>query len=148
MFAEFFERLRGTRAEAPLPPLDARLAIGALLVRLAKVDAHYAVEEIAEIDAILAKAHDLNAVDAAKLRATCEKIEAQAPDTDTFTALVQQGVPYADRAGVYEALWNVGLADRALKPEEQEMLAQVGAALGITPGDATAAAARHEKSIE
>lgn len=145
MFAEFFDRLKGTRAEAPLPPLDARLAIGALLVRLAKVDAHYAVEEIAEIDAILARAHDLNPIEAAKLRATCEKIEAQAPDTEAFTAMVQTGVAYEDRAEVYEALWQVGLADRALKPEEETLLGEVAAALGITAGDVAAATARHRK---
>lgn len=145
MFTEFLQRLKGTKPDAPLPPLDARLAVGALLVRLAKADAHYAVEEIAQIDVILARAHGLNPVEAAKLRATCEKLEAQAPATDTFTAMVRQGVAYETRAEVYEALWQVGLADRALRPEEEALLAEVAAALGITDDDVSAAAARHAK---
>lgn len=143
MFEALLNRLRGTTPEAPLPALDARLAVGALLVRLAKSDAHYAVEEIARIDAILAQAHGLDPVAAAKLRATCEKLEAQAPETATFTALVQEGVAYEARAEVYAALWDVGLADRALKPEEETLLAEIAAAFGITAEDTAATAAKH-----
>ncbi len=143
MFADFLSRLTGTKPDTPLPPLDARLAVGALLVRLAKIDAHYAVEEIAQIDMILARAHDLNPVEAAKLRATCEKLEAEAPETETFTQMVQDGVPYDARSEVYEALWQVGLADRTLRPEEEELLGAIASALGITASDAAAAADRH-----
>lgn len=142
MFTEFLNLLRGVKPEAPLPPLDARLASGALLVRIAKSDSEYVFEEIAEIDRILASAHGLNAVEAAKLRATCEKLEAQAPATETFTTMVQNGVPYPARAELYTALWRVGLADRALKPEEEAMLAEVADAFGIAPGDRSAPPAR------
>lgn len=148
MFTELLDRLKGTRPQAPLPPLDARLAVGALLVRVAKVDAHYAVEEIVEIDAILAHAHGLNPVEAAKLRATCEKLEAQAPETEVFTRMVRDGVAYEARAEVYEALWQVGLADRALRPQEEKLLGEIADALGITPDDATAAAAQQTKGMQ
>ena len=136
MIAEFFQRLRGARPETPLPELDAQLAVGALLVRLAKSDQHYAVEEIAKIDLLLAQHYGLNPVEAAKTRATCEKLEAQAPDTDEFTAMVQATVDAAARLEVFEALWQVSLADRALKPEEQAFLTGAGTALGISDQDA------------
>lgn len=131
MFTEFLNRLRGIKSEAPLPPLDARLASGALLVRIAKSDSSYVFEEIAEIDRILARAHGLNPVEAAKLRATCEKLEAQAPDTATFTAMVQNGVAVETRAELVDALRKVALADRALKPQEAAFLDEVAEAFGI-----------------
>ncbi len=135
MFTDFLKRLRGIRPEAPLPPLDARLASGALLVRIAKADSQYVFEEIAEIDRILARAHGLKPVEAAKLRATCEKLEAQAPATETFTTMVQNGVAYETRAELMEALRQVAVADRALKPEEEALLAEVADAFGIAPED-------------
>ncbi len=145
MIAEFFDRLRGRKPEEELPELDAQLAVGALLVRLAKADEHYAFEEIVQIDRILGDSEGLNPVEAAKLRATCEKIEAAAPDTEAFTALVQGNVRYASRARIFEALWQVSLADNIVKPEEQAFLADISGALAIAPADAAAIAARHGK---
>jgi len=143
MFNALIARLKGHPAEKPLPALDIRLAVASLLVRMAKADAHYAFEEIAQIDAILAKAHGLNPVEAAKLRAGAERIEAAAPGTDELIAMVQAHTPYEDRAGLFDALWDVGLADRHLRPEEEAFLAEMAEALGITPADAADTAARH-----
>ena len=81
MFTGLIQRLRSHGHEKPLPELDARLAAGALLVRLAKSDAHYAVEEIVEIDRVLAERHGLNPVEAVKMRAHCEPRSAPAPAT-------------------------------------------------------------------
>ena len=52
MFAEFLRRLTAPAPE-PLPDSDARLALSALLVRIAKSDGIYAAEEIRHIDRIL-----------------------------------------------------------------------------------------------
>jgi uncharacterized tellurite resistance protein B-like protein len=143
MFNALIARLKGGSPKAPLPPLDVRLAVTALMVRLAKADAHYAFEEIATIDSILARAHGLNPVEAARLRADAERIEAAAPDTAAFIAEVQAHTPYEDRATLFDALWDVGLADRTLRPEEEAFLAEMASALGITAGDAADAATRH-----
>jgi uncharacterized tellurite resistance protein B-like protein len=143
MIDALIARLKGKPAEAPLPALDIRLAVAALLVRLAKADAHYAVEEIAEIDRILARAHGLNPVAAAMLRADAERLDAAAPDTADFIAMVQAHAPYEDRAVLFDALWDVGLADRQLRPEEEAFLADMAAALGITPEDKAETADRH-----
>ena len=50
-----------------LPEADAAHAMGALLVRAAKADDAYLFEEIAIIDRILARRHDLNPVEACLL---------------------------------------------------------------------------------
>ena len=92
MFTDFFKRLTNSPAHS-LPPLDARLALGALLVRVAKADQAYVYLEIARIDRILGRRYGLNPVEAAKLRATCEAIEQEAPDTVRLPARSRKPSP-------------------------------------------------------
>lgn len=131
MFADFFKRLTGP-AETPVDDADARLAIGAMLVRIAKADGAYRAEEIARIDRILAKRYDLDVVAAAKLRAQCEHIEHDAPDTVRFTRVIKDVVPYEDRAAVISAFWEIVLADGVRRPEEDSLLRMVAPMLGVT----------------
>jgi len=115
---------------------------------VAKSDEHYAVEEIVEIDKILARRDNLNPVEAAKLRATCEKIEASGPKTREFTDLVQAAVNYEERRALCDALWAVGLADRKLKPEERALLDRVTQAFGVATDDLTNATAENTAPID
>ncbi|MCB1338836.1 MAG: TerB family tellurite resistance protein [Maritimibacter sp.] len=140
MFNALIARLTG--AAAAEPELDAQFAVAALLVRIAKADAHYAYEEIAEIDRVLARTWGLNPVEAMKMRATAEAIEARAPDTAEFTGLVQAHTPYLQRAALFDSLWDVSLADRELHEKERRFLDAVAVALGIEPGHAADAARR------
>lgn len=144
MIGELLRRLSGARPQDEgLPELTAPLAVGALMVRLAKSDAEYALEEIRSIDALLTARYGLNPLEAAKMRATCERLEAAAPETGAFTAMVQQSVNYGERTRIYDALWQVSMADAALKPQEQALLDDLARVLGVTPEDAAAIAARH-----
>ncbi|SIO03956.1 TerB family tellurite resistance protein [Vannielia litorea] len=138
MFTEFLHRLTGTaRTKGQvLPPLDARLALAALLVRVAKSDHTYLASEISRIDKLLARRFGLNPVEAAKLRATAEKLEHQAPPTEDFTALIREAVSYEERIEVLDALWQVVMADGVENPEEAEVLAVVTEALGLAASDA------------
>ncbi len=131
-----------TRAPAPLPVPDARLALGALMVRVAKSDKTYDFEEIRLIDRLLAQMHGLNPVEAAKLRATCEKIEAQAPDTGEFARLIRDSVEFDQRVQAHEALWQVMLADGVANEAESRVVDQVRDALGLSMADCEAARAR------
>jgi len=126
---------------APLPEPDARLALGALMVRVAKSDESYRVEEIQKIDRILAHANDIGPIDAAKMRATCERLAAHAPDTETFAALIRETVPHEGRLDTLRALWQVLLADGLERPEEVSAIAATCAALGLTEADNAAARA-------
>ena len=141
MFRSLFSRLTG--AAAPDPELDAQFAIAALLVRVAKADAYYAYEEIAEIDRIIARTWDLDPVAAMKLRARAERIEAEAPETAELARLVQAHTPHDQRVALYAALWDVSLAGRALHDDERRFLDGITAALGIGEEDRVAVAARH-----
>lgn len=134
MFADFLRRLTAP-APTPLNDADARLALGALLVRIAKSDGDYAVAEIAHIDTVLAERYALDAIGAAKLRADCEQLELEAPDTVRFTKAIKGAVPYEDRAAVIRALWQVVLADGIREDEENALMRMVAPMLGIADAE-------------
>lgn len=115
-----------------LPGPDARLALAALLVRVARSDGHYAAAEVANIDAILKARHGLTDTAAAYLRVEAEAVEAEAPDTVRFTRALKAAVPLEDRSALVQALWTVALADGTRDPEEDRMLRLVASLLGLT----------------
>lgn len=123
----------------PLLPTDVPHALGALLVRVALSDQHYAVQKISQIDKVLATYQSIGPIDAAKLRAECERLEACAPNTPEFADLLRQSVSYADRLRIVEALWQVVYADGALREIENEMMILTQSQLGINTYDCNAA---------
>ncbi|CUK01651.1 TerB family tellurite resistance protein [Shimia thalassica] len=136
MFESLINRLKGqSAAPKELPEPDERLALGALLVRVAKSDAHYDAVEIGEIDRILSKTYGLNPVEAAKMRATCEKLEAQAPGTPDFALLIRQNVDYPHRLEMLQALRRVIDADGTTEEAESETLLEIENMLGISASD-------------
>lgn len=141
MFSDFFKRLTAPQPE-PLVDEDARHALGAILVRLAKADGLYEASEIERIDRILARRYDLDQVEAAKLRATCEQIEKDAPDTVRFTRALKDAVPYEDREAVIEAMWSVVIADGARAEEEDSLMRLVAPMLGVSDRDSALARQR------
>lgn len=147
MFSDLLRRLLSP-APAPLPDPDARLALAALLVRVARSDHDYRVEEIARIDRILQARYGLNAVEAAQLRARGEKVEHDAPDTVRFTRAIKDAVPFDDRLAVVEALWSVAIADGAREDEESGLLRLVAPMLGVSDQDSAHARRRAEAARE
>lgn len=143
MLTDLLKRLMAPEPD-PLPDPDARIALAALLVRLAKADGDYSVEEIARIDRILAARHGIDPVAAAKLRAEAEAIEHEAPDTVRFTRAIKDAVAYEDREAVIEALWEVVLADGRRDEEEDALLRMVAPMLGVTDQDSAHARRRVE----
>jgi len=144
MFAVFLKRLI-TPEPAPLPANDARLALAALMVRVARADGDYDPAEIARIDAALAARHALDASAAAALRAQAEQLEAEAPDTVRFTRAIKDAVAYEDRVGVIEALWSVVLADGVRDHEEDTQLRLMANLLGVNDRDSHLARQRVAK---
>ena len=119
MFADFLKRL--TQPEpAQLPDADARLALTALLVRIAKSDNDYAPEEKARIDQITIKRYGLDALGATALRAEAAALEQEAPDTVRFTRAIKDAVPYDARMR---------------SDEENALLRMVSNLLGVTDTD-------------
>ncbi|MDA5093969.1 TerB family tellurite resistance protein [Aliiroseovarius sp. KMU-50] len=141
MIASLFDRLFAP-APAPLNSDDARLALSALLVRLARSDGDYAAAEITAIDHALAVRYDLSSDDAASLRQKAETFEAQAPDTVRFTRAIKDAVPLEDRLQVIEAAWSVVLADGERAHEEDALMRMVASLLGVNDRDSNMARLR------
>jgi len=141
MFADFLKRL--TQPEpAPLQATDARLALTALLVRIAKSDDDYAAIEIALIEQVIAARYGLSPAEVTALRADAETLESEAPDTVRFTRAIKNSVPYDDRVGVIEALWQVVLADGVRDHQEDALLRLVADLLGVNDRDSNLARRR------
>ena len=146
-----FERLFPRRKADPklLPQPNTQLALGALLVRVAFADRDYQASEVGQIDRILSATFNLKPLEAAKLRATCEALERDAPGTPEFARILKDAVAYADRKSLADAMWSVALADGNRDDAEEEMLQSIENALGLTPEDIEAARqnALNQKSV-
>lgn len=128
-----------------LPADEARVALAALLVRVAKADGVYDAGEVARIDRVLAGRFGLAPADAAGLRAEAEAVEAEAPDTVRFTRVLKDAVPLDDRIGLIEAMWAVVLADGARDPGEDRMMRMIAPLLGISDRDSGLARQRMDR---
>tara|TARA_R110000787_G_scaffold42101_1_gene103519 strand:+ start:651 stop:1085 length:435 start_codon:yes stop_codon:yes gene_type:complete len=143
MFADFIKRLTDP-APAQMPDTDARLALTALLVRVARSDNDYSPAERARIQNIISTRYGLTQADRDALLADAEALETEAPDTVRFTRAIKDAVAYEDRLAVVEALWKVVLADGQRAKEEDALLRLVVNLLGVTDVDSANARKRIE----
>lgn len=143
MFENLLRRLLSPAPET-LPQPDAQLALAALLVRLARTDGAYDEAEVSRIDAVLRRRFGLGPFEASSLRGQAERLEEEAPDTVRFTRAIKEHVPYEERIGVIEALWEVALADGARGEDENALLRLVAPMLGVEDADSALARQRVE----
>lgn len=147
MLKKFFQALRPPQNNT-LPDPDAELALGALMVRVAQADRDYKLEEISLIDRILARLYQHNAIEAAKVRATCEKLHAAAPETDTFGKLIRETTGLEERLAALDALWEVVLADGDSDEGEIKIVEEARAAMGLSFNDSKVARDRVQSRLE
>jgi uncharacterized tellurite resistance protein B-like protein len=141
-----FERLKeffhsAPRKRAPLPEPDAMLALGTLLVRVAQADKTYLFEEIRQIDRILAAVNGLKPIEAAKMRATCERLAREITDDARMARLIRENIDYRHRVDTVQALWQVAEADGITDAREAELVHLVEEVLGVATEDNEAARA-------
>lgn len=142
----FEKLLRCLTAPAParLGADEAKLALAALLVRVARADGVYDPAEQSRIDAVLTRVHGMSPFTAAALRAEAEALEASAPDTVRFTRALKEAVPLESRAALVEGLWTVALADGRRSDDEDQMLRLIANLLGLTDVESAQARQRAE----
>ena len=146
MIGEFFKRFGEGTPDTP-DDADARLALGALLVRVARANWDYAQEEVERIEVILARRYGLCEEDAADLRLDAESLESQSSDTVRFTRGIKEAVPPEERETVMEALWELVLADGVRDAEEEGILRLIAPLLGINDRDSAHARQRVEPRL-
>ncbi|MFT5005283.1 MAG: putative tellurite resistance protein B-like protein [Paracoccaceae bacterium] len=147
MVLSLIKRLTAKTVE-PLNPDDARLALSALLVRIARTDGQYDVSEVAEIARVLMERYGLNKTAAEALRTEAEALEKEAPDTVRFTRAIKDAVAYEEREGVVEALWKVVLSDGVRDHHEDGLMRLVVKLLGVNDRDSALARHRVEAMLE
>lgn len=147
MLKKLFQAFRPPQNDT-LPDPDAELALGALMVRVAQADRDYKLEEISLIDRILARLYQHNAIEAAKVRATCEKLHAAAPETDTFGKLIRETTGLEERLAALDALWEVVLADGVSDEGEIKIVEEARAAMGLSVKDSQASRERVQTRLE
>lgn len=131
----------------PMPEPDERLALGALMVRIAKSDRDYALAEIKRIDRLLAALNGIGPIEAARMRAVCERLEHAAPDTERFGHMIRDGVSVEARRAALEALWEVVLSDGSTLSPELRVLDTARAEMGLSEADSEAARAQAEEQL-
>lgn len=134
-------------APAALPAPEARIALAALLVRLARADGSYDDNERQRIDQVLSARYGLGPFEVAALRTDAEVMETEAPDTVRFTRALKEAVPYEDRSSLMDALWQVALADQSRDAEEDALIRLVANLLGISDKDSALSRQRVQSLI-
>jgi uncharacterized tellurite resistance protein B-like protein len=138
MFDKLMNSLFGSAPEE-LPPEDARVALTALLVRIARSDGQYDDVEKDQIRDIVADRYDLSPELAQDLMYQAQELESQAPDTVRFTEAIKDAVPYEDRTSVVAAAWRVVLADGDRDDEEDALMRLIAKFLGVSDRDSNIA---------
>ena len=146
MFRELLNRLLEPAPDT-LDDEGARLALTALLVRIARSDHNYSEVEKDRIDRILTARYGLDTGGALILREQAEAMEAEAPDTVRFTRAIKDAAVYEDRTGVIEALWQVALADGHRDANEDALLRLSASLLGVSDVDSAKARKRAEAAL-
>lgn len=141
MINGFLKRLASTKDEA-LTDADARLAMAALLVRVARSNWDYAEEEVERITLILARRYGISHEEAEELRIEAEGVEDEANDTVQFTRTIKDSVDYEERDQVIEALWELVLSDGVRDAEENGILRLIAPLLGVSDRDSAHARQR------
>lgn len=144
MFAKFLSALLAP-SPRPLSAPDARLALSALLVRVARADGHHGPDEMLRIERVLVSHFGVTPPEAQALRREAEVLEHEAPDTVRFTRALKEAVPSEDRAALIEALWAVALSDGRRAPEEDALIRLVASLLGLNDRDNALARQRVER---
>ncbi len=146
MFDTLLKRLIGEPTPDPLDVSDSRLAMAALMVRVARADYDYAQVEIATINQLLGDKYNLEPAEIEDLRTQAEELETLAPDTIRFTRAIKEAVPYEDRNAVVQSLWKVVLSDNKRDQHEDSFLRMVSKLLGVNDRDSAIARQKAQKS--
>lgn len=138
MLDRLLSKITGAEAssDTPLSPRDAREAMAVILVHAARSDGRYDADERADIDAILARRYGLDAADAARLRERAETAEAEAAGLQRFTSALKGAVPFEERVGIIEAVWEIAYADGVRSHEEAALVRKLCGLLYVEDRDA------------
>lgn len=137
MLDRIMKKLAGHQgAPQRLTAQDARDALAVILVHAARADGRYDASEQDDIDRVLTTRYGLDAAGATALRAEAEADEENAAGLQRFTSALKNAVPFEERIGIIEAVWEVAYADGVRSAEESALVRKLCGLLYVEDRDA------------
>jgi uncharacterized tellurite resistance protein B-like protein len=121
---------------------ELELAVAALLVEAAEIDADFAPRERTVIAGLLERRFGLSPDDAARLLASGERETADSAQLFGFTRIINERLSPARRVELFEMLWEVAYADGVLDPLEDVLLRRLGGLIDVSDHERGAARLR------
>ncbi len=118
---------------APFDPGDAPLALGALLLRAARTDHAPLLALPGLLSAVLARRYDLTAREASEMLEACARVEAAAPASADFAAVLHAVICHADRRAMAVSLSDTLVSAGLCTPDDPRAMALSEAVLGVLP---------------
>ena len=125
---------------------DARMAITALMIRVARSDDDFSNDEFNNIINLVSKRFDLNEQAANELMTEAKLLEEQAPDTVRFTKSIKTAIAFENRSALVEDLWAIALTDDYRDANEDALIRTVVGFLGVSDKDSALARQRATKN--
>jgi uncharacterized tellurite resistance protein B-like protein len=125
---------------------DARMAITALMIRVARSDDDFTNDEFNNIIYLVKKRFDLTDETANELISEAKLLEEQAPDTVRFTRSIKTAIAFEKRSALVEDLWSIALIDDYRDTNEDALIRTVVGLLGVSDKDSALARQRVTKN--
>ena len=134
MIKNFFKRNSKSTSES-VEHNDERLALTALLIKIAKSDYEYSSVEKSRIKIILKKRFLISELEVTDLINKAELLEDGSSDSVRFTKVIKEFVPLEKRNEIIEIFWELVLADGIREDDENSLLRILGSLLGVNDRD-------------
>ena len=134
MIKNFFKRNSKSTSES-VEHNDERLALTALLIKIAKSNYEYSSVEKSRIKIILKKRFLISELEVTDLFNKAELLEDESSDSVRFTKVIKEFVPLEKRNEIIEIFWELVLADGIREDDENSLLRILGSLLGVNDRD-------------
>lgn len=118
---------------APFDPGDAPLALGALLLRASRTEHAPLFALPGMLSIVLARRYDLTPAEASEMLEACARVEAAAPASAEFAAVLHMVIDHADRYAMALSLTDTLASVGLCAPGDPRTLALCEAFLGVLP---------------
>jgi len=136
------ESSAGDPMRIPEAAPDKHLAVAALLVEAAHMDARFDARERQAILDLVAKRFTLDESEAESLLAEAHAAQQHATDLVRFTRTIKAAFAPAERVELVEMLWEVVYADGRVDPFEANLLRRIGGLIYVSDRERGAARKR------
>lgn len=134
MIKNFFKR-NAKSTEESVGHNDERVALTALLIKIAKSDYDYSSLEKSSIKIILKKRFSISELEVTDLITKAELLEDESSDSVRFTKVIKEFVPLENRNEIIEIFWELVLVDGIREDDENSLLRILGSLLGVNDRD-------------